>query len=100
MHAVYEVLVDSGTVMEGTKGTFGGGMVPRRARTIPSYLAPDPFNPEHASVPAHQQPRYPLRTVESGNAPLLEDPFSRRSGGGPTAYRNIRRTLGIIIRHG
>ena len=61
-HAVYEAFVDSGTVMEGTEGAFGGGMVPRRARPIPSYLALDPFNPEHASVPAHRQPGYPLHT--------------------------------------
>ena len=43
--------MDSGTVMEGTEGTFGGGMVPRRARTIPLYLALEPFSPEHASSP-------------------------------------------------
>ena len=66
-HAVYEAFVDSGTVMEGREGTFGGGMVPRRARAIPSYLSPEPFNPEHASVPAHQKPRHPVRTVESGS---------------------------------
>ena len=50
--------MDSGTVMEGTEGTFGGGMVPRRARTIPSHLALEPFNPKHASVPAHRKPAY------------------------------------------
>ena len=92
--------MDSGTVMEGTEGTSRGGMVPRRARTIPSYLAPKPFNPQHASVPAHREPRYPVRTVESDNTPPLEDPFSRRSGGGPAADRNIFGMLGIVIRHG
>ena len=39
-------------MMEGTYGAFGGGMIPRHARPIPSYLAPEPFNPEHTSVPA------------------------------------------------
>ena len=99
-HAVYEAFVDSGTVMEGTEGAFGGGMVPRRARTIPSYLAIEPFNPEHVSVPAHRKPGYPMRTVESGNTPPLKDPFSRRSGGGSAADRNIFGMLGIVIRHG
>ena len=98
--AVYEAFVDSGAVMEGTEGTVGGGMVPRRTCATPSYLAPQPFNLEHASVPAHRQPRYPVRNVESGNTPPLEDPFSRWSGVGPTAYRNIFGTLGIVIRHG
>ena len=53
-HEVYEAFVDNGTGVEGTEGTFGGGMVPQRAGTIPSYLAPEPFNPEHVSVPAHR----------------------------------------------
>ena len=75
--------MDSGAVVEGTWGTFGGGVVPRRARTVPSYLALGPFNPEHVSVPPHRQPGHPVRTVESGNTPPLEDPFSCRSGGGP-----------------
>ena len=79
-HAVDEAFVDNGAVMEGTYGAFGGGMVPRRARPIPSYLALEPFNPEHMSVPAHRQPGYPVRTVESDNTPPLEDPFLRRSG--------------------
>ena len=92
--------MDNGTVVQGTHGTFGGGVVPRRARTVPSYLAPQPFNPEHASVPVHWPLRYPMRTVESGNPHPLEDPFSRRSGGGPVAYRKIFGTLGIVIRHG
>ena len=39
-HAVDEAFVDSGTVVEGTYGAFGGGMVPRRACPISSYLAP------------------------------------------------------------
>ena len=82
------------------RGAFGGGMVPRRARPIPSYLAPEPFNPEHASVPAHRQPRYPVRTVESDNTPPLEDPFPHRSGGGPAAYCNIFGAPGIVILHG
>ena len=90
----------SGTVMEGTQGTFGVGMVPRRARPIPLYPALEPFNPEHASVPAHWQPGYPVRTVESDNTPLLEDPFPRRSGSGPAAYRKIFGAPGIVIRHG
>ena len=61
--------MDNGTVMEGTHGAFGGGggTVPRRARPIASYLAPKPFNPEHVSVPAHRQPGYLVRTVESDN---------------------------------
>ena len=97
---MYEAFVNGGTVMEGTKGAFGGGMVPRRARPIPSYLAPEPFNPAHASVPVHRQPRYPVRTVKNDNTPPLEDPFPRQSGGGPAAYRNIFGVPGIVIRHG
>ena len=96
-HAMYEACVDSGTVVEGTEGTFGGGVVPRRACTIPSYRAPQPFNPEHASVPTHRQPGFPVCTVESGDTPPLEDPFSRRSGSWPAAHRNIFGTLGIVI---
>ena len=42
--------MDSGTVTEGTKGAFGGGMVPRHARPIPSYLAPEPFNRDRAEM--------------------------------------------------
>ena len=87
-------------VMEGTKGAFGGGMVPQRARSIPSYLSPEPFNLEHASVPAHRQPGHLVRTVESDNTPPLEDPFLRRSGGGPAAYRNIFGAPGTVIWHG
>ena len=92
--------MDSGTVMEGTYGAFGGGMVPRRALPIPSYLAPEPFNLEHMSVPAHHQPKYPVRTVESDNTPPLQDPFPRRSGGGPAARCNIFGAPGVVIRHG
>ena len=91
--------MDSGTVMEGTQGALGG-MVPRRALPIPSYLAPKPFNQEHVSVPAHRQLGYPVRTVESDNTPPLEDPFPRRSGGGPAAYCNIFGAPGIVIQHG
>ena len=40
-HAVYEAFVDGGTVMEGKKRIFGGGMVPRRASTILLYMAPE-----------------------------------------------------------
>ena len=87
------------TLMGGTEGTFGGGVVQRRARPIPSYLAPEPFNPVHALVPAHRQQGYPVHTVESDNTPPLEDPFPRRSGGGPAAYRNIFGALGIVIQH-
>ena len=92
--------MDSGTVMKGTEGAFGGGMVPQRARPIPSYLAPKPLNPEDASVPTHRQPGYPVRTVESDNTPPLEDPFPRRSGGGPAAYCNIFGAPGVVIWHG
>ena len=92
--------MDSGNVMEGTERAFGGGMVPRRAHPIPSYLAPEPFNPEHASVPVHRLPGYLVRTVESDNTPPLEDPFPRRSGAGPATYRNIFGVPGIVIRHG
>ena len=74
-------------------------MVPWRARPIPLYLAPEPFDLEHVSVPAHRQPGHPVRTVESDNTPPLEDPFSRRSGGGPAAYCNIFGAPGIVIRH-
>ena len=90
--------MDSGTVMEGTQGAFGGGMVPRRARPIPSYLAPEPFNPEHASVPAHRQPRYLVPTVESDNTPPLKNPFPRRSGCRP-AYCNVFGASGTVIGH-
>ena len=92
--------MDSGTLMEGTKGAVRGGMVPQRAHPIPLYLAPKPFNPEHASVPAHRQPGYPMRIVESDTTPPLEDPFPGRSWGGPTAYRNMFSAPGIVIRHG
>ena len=61
------MLADSGTVMEGTEGAFGSGVVLWRACTMPSYLALEPFNQDHASVPGHRQPGYPLRTEESGN---------------------------------
>ena len=97
--------MDSGTVMEGTEGAFGGGMVPQRARPLPSYVAPQPFNLEHASVLANRQPGYPVRTVESDNTPPPEDPFPRRSGRGPAAHCNIfgapgltyKRTLGATM---
>ena len=92
--------MDIGTVMEGTYGAFGGGMVPWRARPIPLYLALEPINPEHTSVPVHRQLGYPVRTVESDNAPPLEDLFPRRSGGGPAAHCNIFGALGVVIRHG
>ena len=75
-------------------------MIPRRARPIPSYLAPEPFNPEHASVPMHRQPGYPMRTVESDNTPPLKDRFPRRCGGGPATHWNIIGVPGVIIRHG
>ena len=93
--------MDSGTVMEGTYGAFGAGMVPWRARPIPLYLAPEPFNPEHVSVTAHRPPGpHLVRTVESDNTPPLEDPFPCRSGGGPAANCNIFGAPGIAIRHG
>ena len=92
--------MDSGTVVEGTYGASGGGMVPRRARPIPSHLAPEPSNPEHTSVPAHRQLGYLVRTVESDNVPPLEDPFPQRSGGGPAAHCNIFGAPGVVIRHG
>ena len=79
---------------------FGGGMVPRRARPIPSYLAPKPFNAEHTSVPAHRQLGYPVRTVESDNTSPVEDPFPRQGGGGPAAHCNTFGAPGVIIRHG
>ena len=65
-HAVDEAFVDSGTVVEGTYGAFGGGMVPRRARPIPSYLARQPFDSVHTSVPAHRQQGHPVRTGGQG----------------------------------
>ena len=99
-HAVYEAFVDSGTVVERTEGAFRGGVVPQRARTVPSHLALEQFNPSHASVPTHQHLGYPVRTVESGNTPPMEDPFLHRSGSWPAAYHNIFGTLGIVIRHG
>ena len=39
-------------------------------------------------------------TVESDNAPPLEDPFPRRSGGGPAAHCNIFGVLGVIFTSG
>ena len=92
--------MDGGTVMEGTKGAFGGGMVRQRAHPIPSHPALEPCNPKHASVAARRRPRYVVRTIESDKTPPLEDPFPRRSGGGPAAYCNIFRAPGIVIRHG
>ena len=75
-------------------------MVPRRARPIPSYLTPEPFTQEHAWVPVHRQPRYPVRTVESDNTPALEDPFPHLSEGGPAAYRYVFGVPELVIRHG
>ena len=92
--------MDGGTVMEGTEGTFGGGMVQRRTCTIPSYLASEPFDPKHVSVPTHRKPGYPVRTAKRPNTPPLEDPFSCRCGGGSAADRNIFGMLGVVIRHG
>ena len=46
-------------------------MVPRRARPIPSYLAPEPFNPEHTSVTS------PLRQICSRSC-VLRASVSRR----------------------
>ena len=76
------------------------GVVWSHGAPHPIVPGPEPFNPEHTSVPAHRQLGYAVRTVERDNTPQLEDPFPCRSGGGPAANCNIFGAPGVVIRHG